>query len=112
MRRMISYIFRDITSDLVTESGVQLHTAQKSIKRPGWWKGKFALLSMPGTGDRGEGRRLSKGWLHPPTNNQGARAFIDRGRGLNAETIVSSDSILEIGHQWSDQGHLDCFRYS
>ena len=27
-----------------------------------------------------------------PTNNQWARAFIDGGRGLHAETAVSSDS--------------------
>ena len=33
-------------------------------------------------------------------------------RGLLAETAVSSDGHLEVGHQWSDQHHLDCFRYS
>ena len=27
-------------------------------------------------------------------------------------STVSSDSHLEIGHQWSDQYHLDCFKYS
>ena len=27
-------------------------------------------------------------------------------------STVSSDSHLEIGHQWSDQCHLDCFKYS
>ena len=34
-------------------------------------------------------------------DNQGARAFIDRGKGLHAETAlmtVSSDSHREIGH--------------
>ena len=48
----------------------------------------------------------------PSADNQGARAFIDRRRGPHAETIVSSDRHLEIGHRWSDQHHLDCFRYS
>ena len=52
-------------------------------------------------------------YLNPhPTDNQGVGAFIDRGRGLHAERAVSSDSHLEINHQWSDQHHLDCFRYS
>ena len=36
-----------------------------------------------------------------PTDNQWARAFIDRRRELHAETGVSSDSHLETGHQWS-----------
>ena len=48
--------------------------------------------------------------LHP--ENQGARAFIDGGRRLHAQTTVSSDSHLEIGLRWSDQCCLDCFRYS
>ena len=37
-----------------------------------------------------------------PTDDQWARAFIDRRRELHAETGVSSDSHLEPGHQWSD----------
>ena len=31
----------------------------------------------------------------PPTDNQGARAFTGGGRGLHAETAVSSDSRLD-----------------
>ena len=27
-------------------------------------------------------------------------------------STVSSDSHLEIGHRWSDQRHLGCFKYS
>ena len=27
-------------------------------------------------------------------------------------STVSSDSHLEFGHQWSDERHLDCGRYS
>ena len=27
--------------------------------------------------------------------------------GLHVKTVVSSDCHLEIGHQWSDQHHLD-----
>ena len=51
-------------------------------------KGKVALFQRPATGG-GEGGRLSKGRL-PPPDNQGARAFIDRGRGLPAETAQSA----------------------
>ena len=35
------------STELVTESGVQLLIAQKPIKRQGWWKVKFALFWMP-----------------------------------------------------------------
>ena len=28
---------------------VQLLATQKSINRPGWWKGEFALFKMPAT---------------------------------------------------------------
>ena len=37
----------------------------------------------------------------PPPPNQWAGAFIGGG-GLHAESTVSSDSHLEIGHRWSD----------
>ena len=33
---------------------------------------------------------------------------ICRGRGLR----TGQQSALTIGHQWSDQHHLDCFKYS
>ena len=45
----------------VTKSGVWLLTAQTPIKRPGRWKGKFALFWKPATGEGGEGGLLSKG---------------------------------------------------
>ena len=28
------------------------------------------------------------------------------------DSAVSSDGHLETGHRWSDQHHLDCFKYS
>ena len=75
----------------VTERwGVRLLTAQKPINRPGWWEGKFALFQPA---PKGEGRHLSKGWL-PLTGNQGARALIDRKRGLHAETAQSSLTVI------------------
>ena len=39
----------DICRDVI-QSGVQLLTTQKPTKRPGWWKGKFALFWMPAMG--------------------------------------------------------------
>ena len=41
-----------------------------------------------------------------PDNRDGARGFIDKGRGLHAAIAVSSDGLLETGHRWSDQHHL------
>ena len=53
---------------------------------------------------------------HPPTpatDNQWARAFIDRGRGLRAETEQSARIvILKLVVRWSDLHCLDCFKYS
>lgn len=63
----------------VTASRVWLLPFQKPIQRPGWWKGKFASFWMPAI--TGEGGCSP----HPtPTDNQGARAFIDGGRELHA----------------------------
>ena len=72
---------------------------------------KVCLILDAGNWGGGEDGILSKGQL-APLDNQWERAFIDRGRGLHAEIAVSSDSHLEIGHWWSDQHHLDCFKYS
>ena len=64
------------------------------------------------TGSQGEQVLLVVQRLTPLTESWWARAFIDRGRGLHADnSTVSSDSYLEIGHWWSDQHRLDCFKY-
>ena len=71
-------------------------TAQKPLNRPGWWKRKFALFQMPATA--GECRHLSRGWLSPPPPHtlasSGARAFTDRRRGLNAETVQPALTVI------------------
>ena len=60
----------------------------------------------------GEGGLLSRGRL-PSTDNQGTRAFIDRGRRLQAETAQPALTvILKLIMWWSDQRYLDYFRYS
>ena len=48
-----------------------------------------------------------------PADEQRVRAFIDRGTELYAKTAQSALTVIfKIGHRWSDQQHLDCFRYS
>ena len=76
----------------VTERcGVWLLTAQKPVNRPGWWKGKFALFQMLTGGQ--EGGPLSQGRLTSLAAG-GARAFIDRRRGLRAETSQSALTVI------------------
>ena len=53
--------------------------------------------------------------LHSPPaiNGQEATAFIGRGMRLYIKTAESALTvILKLVIQWSDQCHLDCFRYS
>ena len=73
----------------VIKSEVQLLTSQKSLKRPGWWKGKYALFWMLTTRGQGGNGLLSKGRLLP-SDNQWARALIGGGRGLYVDSTVSS----------------------
>ena len=51
------------------------------------------ILDASDWGWGGEGGQLSKGQL-PSTDDQWARAFIDRGRGLHAETAHSSLTVI------------------
>ena len=105
---------RERERESVTKSGVRLLAALKPRKRQAWWKGKSALFHGLATwcGSWAEGGRLSEGRL-PPTDKQGARAFIDGGRGLHMERAESALTvILKLVLQWSDQHHLDCFKYS
>ena len=76
------------STEFVTESGVQLLIAQKTIKRQGWWKGKFTLFWMPVTGAMGEGRLLSKGQL-PPWQSWGNRVY----RQKNGATCRNSSQL-------------------
>ena len=77
----------------VTKSGVQPLTTQKTIKRPGWWKGKFALFWMLAS-RRGRADTCQKANSLPHPRQSGARAFIDRGRGLHAEMVPSALTVI------------------
>ena len=72
---------------VVTEGmcGVWLHAAQK----PGWWKGKFISDPSHWGWGGGAGGHLSRGRL-PTLATSGARAFVDRRRGLHAEREESA----------------------
>ena len=73
---------------------------------------------MSATGCGEGGGHLSKGRFFLPYK-QRVKAFIDRacvcgeGEGTACRnSIVISNSHLQIGHQWSDQYHLGCFKFS
>jgi len=75
--------------------GVKLLAAQKPINKPGWWKGKIAIIQKPATGG-GSGARVAD--VCPPAlATSGARAFIDRDvgvRGLHAEKAQSALMVI------------------
>ena len=63
-----------------------------------WWTGKPGLLQFVGS------QTVRHDWVTELT---------DWGAGATCRNSkVISDSHLQTGHQWSDQCHLDCFRYN
>ena len=79
----------------------------KPIKRPGWWKGKFALFWMLAT--LGEGRVEACPKASSPISQSVGKKFYRWREGATCRnSTVSSDSHLEVGHPWSDQHHLGC----
>ena len=93
------------------ESGVQLLAAQKPIKRQNWWKRKFALFWMLAAGGGGGPSVQRPTPPHPTDSPVGMSIYKQREGATCRSSIVSSDSHLELGHQWSGQCHLDCFEY-
>ena len=69
----------------IERCGVLVLHDQKPINMPSSWRGKFALFQMLATGGVGT---------------------------ICRNSTVISESHLQSGHQWSDQRHLGCFRYS
>ena len=81
---------------------VWLLAASKPVNRPGWWKGKLALIQLLATGGEGwwtSAQRLTWG---PPSPrpilpaSSGARDFTGRRRGLHADTVHDSDSVFKL----------------
>ena len=76
---------------MLPKVGVQVLATQKPINRPG---GKESLLYF-GCWQRGWGRTdVCPKVVPPPLTTRGARAFIDWGRGLHAETAQSALTII------------------
>ena len=72
---------------------------------------KVCFILDAGDWERGEGGEGAR--VDSCPKNQWARAFTDGGRGLHAETAQSALTvILKLVMWWSDQRHLDCFKYS
>ena len=68
------------------------------------------ILDAGNWGGWGEGGLLSKGRFLR-TDNQWARDFVDRGRVIYAEILLSVLTvILKLVMWWSDQHHLGCFK--
>ena len=86
----MSYSIIDTQGHSVTESEVQLFTAQKPLKRSDWWKWKFALFGCW----QSVGKVDSCPRLTQPPDSQGARAFIGWGRGLHAESVWSALMVI------------------
>ena len=102
--------------DGATENGIRLLATQKPTKRPGWWERKLALFWIPATGAGGGYGGgdvcLSRGQLSATYIQQVGKSFYRLREGLHAETAQSALTvILKLVIQWTDQRHLDCFKY-
>ena len=65
--------------NIVTENGVRLLTTQKPLKRPCWWKGKFALFWILATWEK---------------DSRGQQLLHAEGGGLQAEIARSALTII------------------
>ena len=78
------------------QTQVWLLTTQNPLKKPDWWKGKFALFWML-AGNQGTGwMPVQRPIPLPKLDNLGARAFIERERGVQAETAPSALTVILI----------------
>ena len=90
--------------NIVTENGVRLLTTQKPLKRPGWWKRKFALLCMPATNE-GEGKQTPVQRLSSlPLSVSVEELLLTEEEATYRNSTVNS-VILKLV-----TSHLDCFR--
>ena len=83
-------LLHNLTLYCYRKVGVWLLTNQKSINRPINRKRKFALFQMPATGGRGRSVQRPT----PPLIISRQEVFIDRRRGLHAETVQSALTVI------------------
>ena len=94
---------------------IWLLPTQKPVKRQGWWKVKFILDAS--NGEVGVGVRVGgenscpRANSTPPPTISEEELFLRKGDTCR-NSIVISDSHLEISPWWSDQHHLGCFKHS
>ena len=80
------------------------------VKRPAWWK-NFAILWRREAGGEGEDACPKVDSPHALTVSE--QHLLKAREGAPCRNSTSnSEGHLEIGHQWSDQHHLDCFKDS
>ena len=98
---------------MLLKVGIQLLAILKPIKRLGWWKGKFALFRRPATCGEGVwGVEACPKVNFCPSQQAVGRSFIGKERWLHAKSAQSAQTvILKLVMHWSDQHHLDCFKY-
>ena len=93
---------------------VYVDSAQKANKQARLVETKLCFISD--TGNCGVGGYLSKGHTPTPTpNKQGTKSFYrQKCEAATCRDSTSSNfsNSHQIGHQWSGQHHLGCFRYS
>ena len=82
------------------ESRVLLLAALKPIRRPGWWKGKFASFQMPATwGEQADSCQKADSHQHPPPRQSGGKSFYRQREGATCRNCTtSSDRHPEVGH--------------
>ena len=93
------------------KAGFQLLPTLKSVKRPGWWEGKFAWFSCQHPMGRVD---ICPNADSPPSQWWSVDKSCHRLRegATWRNSTVSSDGHLQVGHRWSDQQDLDYFKHS
>ena len=105
----LQFVYSFAAKYTVMESGVQLITAQKPIKRQ--VGGKETLVDFGCQQQVGRADACPKADSLPLTV-RGRSLYRLKQRATCRNSTVSSDSHLKICHRWSDQHHPDCFKYS
>ena len=100
-----------LSESMLPKVRFQLLPTLKSVKRPGWWEGKFAWFWC--------WHPMGRVDICPKADSPASQWWsVDKGCHRLREgatwrnTAVSSDGHLQVGRWWSDQQHLDYFKHS